>query len=330
MPYHLEKVGSKFKVITTETGEPHSKKGMTKKNAEAQLRILNAHKSVVEQLGGAMFGLPSQKNTNASSETNASDYLVTGANILVTPLDLTILGLADGKNYDIIQHTDTEALYNKKNEEAANRFYAQQEAYYKSAEGIKQQNLLQNAQKTAQQVAQAKLDKSGVNKVYSEKEIQAAINAQELDQRKRTQAKIVYDLTQQNLNARQNASRTLLASKNLQTQQQQSMQSLTDRMQASKNQYTSLKDSISSATLLQQQRLQQNDLFKTKADQIRQEDFFNQDRIAQQAKQSLIEAEQRRQALRASSAQQQQQVQAQHPPASQTMRRLPPSILWHP
>lgn len=327
MPYHIEKIGNKFQVITTATGEPHSKKGMTKKAAEAQLRILNAHTSVVEHLGGAMFGLPSQKNTNPSSETNASNYLVTGANALITPLGLTLLGLADGKNYDIIQHTDTEALYNKKNEEAANRFYAQQEAYYNSAEGIKQRNLLQNAQKTADAVAQARIDRSGVNKVYTDAEIDAAIQAQELDQRKQLQAKTVYNLTQANLNARQNASRTLQARQTLQTQQQQAQQSLTDRMQASKNQYTSLKDSLSSAKLLQQQRLQQNDLFKTKADQIRQEDFFNQDRIAQQAKQSLIETEQRRQALRASATPQPAGPAGQ---AGQTTRRLPPSILWHP
>jgi hypothetical protein len=328
MPYHIEKIGNKFQVITTATGEPHSKKGMTKKAAEAQLRILNAHMSVVEHLGGAIFGLPSQKNTDASSETNANSYMLTGANTLITPLPLTLLGLATGKNYDIIQHTDTEALYNKKNEEDANRYYAQQEAYYKSAEYKKQQDLLRNSEIDAQQVAQAKLDKSGVNKVYTDAEIDAAIRAQELDQRKQLQAKTVYNLTQANLNARQNASRTLQANKNLQTQQQQAQQSLTDRLNASKNQFTSVKDSLTNARQIQQRQIQDNQLFKTKADQIRQEDFFNQDRIAQQAKQSLVEAEQRRQALKASATQQQQQQQVQAP-ALQTTRRLPPSILWH-
>jgi hypothetical protein len=40
MPWHLEKSGKGYYVITTSTGRKHSDKPISKANAEAQLRIL--------------------------------------------------------------------------------------------------------------------------------------------------------------------------------------------------------------------------------------------------------------------------------------------------
>jgi hypothetical protein len=41
MPFHLEKFGlNKYYVVTTDTGNKHSKNPITKEKAEAQLRIL--------------------------------------------------------------------------------------------------------------------------------------------------------------------------------------------------------------------------------------------------------------------------------------------------
>lgn len=42
MPWHLEKSGNGFKVVTNATGRSHSKKPLPKKRAQAQLRALYA------------------------------------------------------------------------------------------------------------------------------------------------------------------------------------------------------------------------------------------------------------------------------------------------
>lgn len=40
MPWHIEKSGKGYYVVTTSTGRKHSKEPMTKLKAEAQLRLL--------------------------------------------------------------------------------------------------------------------------------------------------------------------------------------------------------------------------------------------------------------------------------------------------
>lgn len=42
MPWHLEKSGRGYFVVTTSTGRKHSEKPITKAKAEAQLRILES------------------------------------------------------------------------------------------------------------------------------------------------------------------------------------------------------------------------------------------------------------------------------------------------
>ena len=44
MPYHIEKSGKGYYVITTSTGRKHSDKPITKLKAEAQLRVLESIK----------------------------------------------------------------------------------------------------------------------------------------------------------------------------------------------------------------------------------------------------------------------------------------------
>lgn len=41
MPFHLEKSGRGYYVVTTSTGKKHSLKPITKAKAEAQLKVLN-------------------------------------------------------------------------------------------------------------------------------------------------------------------------------------------------------------------------------------------------------------------------------------------------
>ena len=44
MPYHIEKSGRGFFVVTTSTGRKHSDKPISKPKAEAQLRVLESVK----------------------------------------------------------------------------------------------------------------------------------------------------------------------------------------------------------------------------------------------------------------------------------------------
>jgi len=44
MPYHIEKSGKGYVVVTTSTGRRHSEKPISKAKAEAQLRVLESIK----------------------------------------------------------------------------------------------------------------------------------------------------------------------------------------------------------------------------------------------------------------------------------------------
>jgi hypothetical protein len=44
MPYHIEKSGRGYYVVTTSTGRKHSEKPIPKERAEAQLRVLESVK----------------------------------------------------------------------------------------------------------------------------------------------------------------------------------------------------------------------------------------------------------------------------------------------
>jgi len=44
MPWHIEKSGKGYYVVTTSTGRKHSKEPITKLKAEAQLRLLESIK----------------------------------------------------------------------------------------------------------------------------------------------------------------------------------------------------------------------------------------------------------------------------------------------
>jgi len=44
MPYHIERSGRGYVVVTTSTGRRHSEKPITKMKAEAQLRVLESIK----------------------------------------------------------------------------------------------------------------------------------------------------------------------------------------------------------------------------------------------------------------------------------------------
>ena len=49
MPYHIQKVGSGYYVVTTSTGRKHSKSPLTHIKAKAQLRALEANASPSEK-----------------------------------------------------------------------------------------------------------------------------------------------------------------------------------------------------------------------------------------------------------------------------------------
>lgn len=59
MPYSIRKVGKKFQVVNTETGEVHAK-GTTKKKAEAQIRLLGSKEGGKVETKPRSFKRPSQ------------------------------------------------------------------------------------------------------------------------------------------------------------------------------------------------------------------------------------------------------------------------------
>jgi hypothetical protein len=84
---------------------------------------------------------------------------------------------------------------------------------------------------------------------------------------------------------------------------EQNLAGLNQKSQIIQAQATSAKQALAQAKLLQQQRMKDQQLFLTKTNDIKRSDFFQKERQAQEAKQLMIQAEQRRQAIRATAQQ---------------------------
>jgi len=366
MPYHLEKVGRKYLVITTATGKAHSKLPMTKKKAEAQLRILNAHTDVVEHLGGFvnsegnLIG-PTTQAENIGYEV-ATAFAPMGAFELAGVYANPVGALASVGAVQAATAEETQAAANKQSS-GIDKFYtslgiktpgqaiAEQQAA-KEAERAKEfqawfnQSGLQDklakaawareASANASSLAAAELrGRSGVDKVYSEKELQEVSLFLQKNAQQEAQSRQLYQIGNRKLIKQLNDERAAKQREAANEQNQQYLSGLNEQSMAIQRQTTSSREATEKARLLQQQRFQDQKLFLTKANDIRRRDFFDKERNVLEARRALIDAEQRRQAIKAAAAQ-----RAAAPPsgipASTTSgmiptlgRRLPPSVLWH-
>lgn len=348
MPYHLEKVGRKYRVITTETGVAHSKEPMTKKKAEAQLKILNRHTDVVEHLGGAFF-MPSvrQSSSNRSATQNEREQqvanqatgLISGsAGMLLTAAQM--INAAPGVQEFLgsigIQSDEQRAQANA--DRQANAFFD-----WYSQPGLQEHLALEEWKREASregakflwaQHEANKLPSSYQPQTAEEWERAAAIRRENAQAEELTRT--AYSQGRQQLEADLRAERLAKQRQATQRQNQQHLSGLNQRSAAVQSQITTAREALAKSRILQQQKQQDQQLFLTKVNDINRSDFFSQDRVAREARQKLIEAEQRRQAIRA--AAQQQAINAITPPSTSQNpqmvptlgRRLPPSILFKP
>jgi len=335
MPYELVKVGKRYQVITTTTGKPHSKKPMSKKNAEAQLRILNAHTSVVDFLGGAIgYVKNSAANRTAADLAKEQAYgenisgVISGTPGLLVSAASVISSLPEVENFARSLGIQT----------AASRAEARDEADTKRIEDYFNQAGVQHyiemntrAQEANLNLIRLRNERAGNNKVYTEEEIQAAIDAQQENAFKEASSRELYDLQRKALVDKQNAERLAHQRAIAQEQNQQYQSGLNQKSLAVQSQVTNVQESLRKARLLQQQRVQDQQLFLTKAEDIRRKDFFDQERVAAEARQTMIAAEQRRQAIKAAALAAAPPNPVTSPQMIPTLgRRLPPSVLWHP
>jgi len=346
MPYHLEKVGRKYLVITTATGAAHSKKPMTKKNAEAQLRILNAHTDIVEHLGG-FLGLPEQR-VSAADRTAEDIQQEQDTAEIMTGLITGEAGLIVDAARMISKAPGVEGFMNSigiqsaaQRQGALDAERAKQFQAYMSQEGIQHRlEMGRRGQKAnldaARAMAARQRLRSPAQRDFTDEEIQDILTQQAAETRKQETGRVLHDLQRKKLEADLNAERIAKQRQATLEQNQQQLSGLNQKSLAVQAQVTSVKESLAKAKILQQQRFKDQQLFVTKAADIVRNDFFNKERVAAEARQAMIDAEQRRQAIKAAA----QAAAAQKPNLNLNPnpvpimvptlgRRLPPSVLWH-
>jgi hypothetical protein len=341
MPYHLEKVGRKYLVITTATGKAHSKNPMTKKNAEAQMRILNAHTDVVEHLGGAI-GLPATYSNAPRSEedianeqgaadtitgiiSGTSGSLLTAAQIIAAQPGVKDFLNKIGVNTKTVEEQQAEAQA-----ASAENYRRNREAWLKTPEG-RHWTEYQGRAEAANAYAAAERKKRTATREATDEEIQNAAVFLAANAQKAENARNTYELNRRNLEQSLNTERIAKQRQAAQAQNSQYLSGLNAKSLAVQAQVKSVSDSLAKARILQQQRVKDQQLFVTKAADIKRKDFFDQERVAKEARDAMINAEQRRQAIKAAAL---SRVVSQPAPQSQMVptlgRRLPPSVLWSP
>lgn len=309
MPYELKKVGRKYQVITTATGKPHSKEPMSKKKAEAQLRVLNEHTDVVEHLGGSV----GDKINNYINNMSTMDKVEMG--LMFTPVgNVVALGrLALGlmkrptKTY---APTDYELLARE----------AIEREDYKARE-VADRELGELMRKAARQPKFRDI---------TDAEFEQSLAVMQNNVQKQNLADALYNAKKRELETQINSERLAKQRQAIQQQNEQATAGLNQKSQAIQAQVASAKDALAKSKILQQQRMKDQQLFLTKVNDIKRSDFFQKDRKEQEARQLMIEAEQRRQAIRAAAEQRASSV-VPVPPQGPLMvptlgARLPPSL----
>ena len=277
MPYALEKIGRKYRVITVETGKAHSKEPMKKKDAEAQLRILNA---AAEPVAGGAIIKNCGINAKGKEALNIMQYVdITGISALVNLVDdLSKSDCTARRGY--VPPTDEERAEILANERwrSGNRF-------------VQQDMLKQFADQ-----------KAGIGRVYTEDELQAAQNTAEANLLRAEAAAKRYDLHQKMTRTSSESDRTVGALKTSLQQQIAAKKGAEAEAAAKAAQAQAQQAAFAKAREKQQALAEVNTGFRTKAIQIAREDFFAQERLDVQAREAALEAERRRNALRASVA----------------------------
>lgn len=322
MPYHLEKVGRKYQVITTATGVPHSKAPMSKKKAEEQLRILNAHTDVVEHVGGFF----SSDNTPAQHAIDAAKLalgMIPGIGNVVLVADM--LGFITSQKPQKKEPTEAELI------EAALAIQKTRDdvAAYNERTRIGKEMAAVGLNPDGSTPYKARLELGKI----TDKQLKDLALGQAKNAERQSKGEQALALQRKQLKEQLDAERIAQQRQALEEQQQQHRSGLNERSRALQAQITNAREAAQKSKILQQQRYQDQKLFLTKVNDIKRQDFFSQDRALREARQATIEAEQRRQAIKAAAASAAIPRPAPAPGAPQMIptlgRRLPPSVLWH-
>lgn len=301
MPYALQKVGRKYQVITVETGKTHSAQPMKKKDAEAQLRILNA--AAESELTGGIFkscGI----NEKGKQALNIMQYVdITGISALVNTID------------DLSKSECGEAYKAPTPERLAEMLIDER---WRSGNKFVQQDILK----------QYADQKAGLGRVYTEDELQAAQNTAEANFLRAEAAAKRYELHQK-MSRTTDASKRSLAAMKTDLEQQIAAKRATEAAAVARAaQAQAQAQAFATAREKQQALAEINTGFRTKAIQIAKEDFFAQERLDQQAREAALEAERRRNALRASTPGSPGSPLSALPTVKPTVGfRLPPPVL---
>jgi hypothetical protein len=313
---------------------------MTKKKAEAQLRILNAHTDVIEHVGGFIkTGLtPRQANLT-------TDLILSVATSGLSDL----INLATGK-----EKKDEEYFSEQERRQAAAAYWnarrAERDEYdrmKKLEEEVKRLefqalypdvDFKQRGKDIQAAIREENKRRSGVGHVYTAEELSAAADVRKADAENKELSRMIYEAERKKLTKQLNDERIAKQRQTVNEQNQQYLSGLNQESAAVQRQTRNVKEAVEKARILQQQRFQDQKLFLTKANDIRRRDFFDKERATLEARRAMIDAEQRRQAIRAAAAQRAAAppVAAEPGPATTTSgmvptlgRRLPPSVLWH-
>jgi hypothetical protein len=282
MPYELKKVGRKYQVITTATGKPHSKEPMSKKKAEAQLRVLNEHTDVVEHLGGSVGDVINNYISNMST------------------LDKVEMGLAFTPVGNVFALGRLALNLMRR----PTKTYAPTDYELMAREAIEREEYKANeaADRELGQL-QRKLARQPKFRDITDAEVNQSVEVMQKNAQAQNLADALYNANRRDLVNQINSER--LAKQRLANEQrtEQNLAGLNQKSQIIQAQATSAKQALAQAKLLQQQRMKDQQLFLTKANDIKRSDFFQKERQAQEAKQLMIDAEQRRQAIRATAQQ---------------------------
>jgi len=342
--YELEKVGRGYYVVNIASRKRYSIKPMTKKNAKAQLRILEASMeseevptlNIVELVtqpevkGGAWN--PFENQTRESLQKNAPTAEQFNKE---SDLAFEILGYLPGLGAASMIAQAGIFGYRQLNPSKAEPIRTLAPGEYEAAvaQGMKE---AQARGLTSYGATRTGPQNYGYytppQKKLTDEELLNTLKDYNVKTIAETQASQKFDLQNKNIQSKLNAERQIANQTAINLQRQQFQSGLNTQSAIVQGRVTSINEAVKKAKILQAQKVADQQLFVTKVADINRKNFFDKERVDQEAKQALLDAERRRQAIRASVANASVPAAAatglQMQPTLGRPLNLPPSVLW--
>lgn len=354
--YELEKVGRGYYVVNIASRKRYSIKPMTKKNAKAQLRILEAAQedevptlNIVELI--TQPDSPDSPDTEQEKKGGAwNPFVVTQDNGPTAEqfnkdadLAFEILGYVPGLGAasmiaqaglfgyrqlnpkpDVFQGIPYHIKY-------PNWRPPTREEKFAELERRKQAKLLRESKYMPRAATTLEATRAPPPKKLTDEELLNTLKDYNVKTIAETQASQKFDLQNKNIQSKLNAERQIANQTAINLQRQQFQSGLNTQSAIVQGRVTSINEAVKKAKILQAQKVADQQLFVTKVADINRKNFFDKERVDQEAKQALLDAERRRQAIRASVANASVPAAATGLQMQPTLGRplnLPPSVLW--